>query len=91
MRERVRRVGPMETSMKKAMAMNTGSDICTRPWSGANRSLAAGFRSVQGTTVSFAGDDNGRDLLVADVRTTGVDAIAPFTGVVYPRLEAPPV
>jgi hypothetical protein len=41
--------------------------------------------------VSFAGDDNGRDLLVADVRTTGVDAIAPFTGVVYPRLEAPPV
>ena len=81
----------METSMTKAMAASAVREICTRPWSGANRSLAAGFRSVQGTTVSFAGDDNGRDLLVADVRPTGVDAIAPFTGVVYPRLEAPPV
>ena len=81
----------METSMKKAMAMNTGSDICTRPWRGANTAHAGTFRSVQGRTVPFAGVSNGRDLLVADVRTTGVDAIAPFTGVVYPRLEAPPV
>ncbi|HEU5454500.1 MAG TPA: hypothetical protein VFU85_02320 [Nocardioides sp.] len=81
----------METSMKKAMAMSTGSDICTRPWSGANTAHAGAISSVQGRTVPVAGDDSGRDLLVADVRTTGVDAIAPFTGVVYPRLEAPPV
>ena len=81
----------METTMNTAMAMSAVRAISTRPWRGANCSLAAGFRSVQGTTVSFAGDDNGRDLLVADVRTTGVDAIAPITGVVYPRLEAPPV
>jgi hypothetical protein len=81
----------METTMKQAMAMSNAGDICTRPWRGANTAHAGTFRSVQGTTVSFAGDDNGRDLLIADVRTTGVDAIAPFTGVVYPRLEAPPV
>jgi hypothetical protein len=29
--------------------------------------------------------------MVADQRTAGVDAVAPITGVVYPRLEAPPV
>ena len=81
----------METSMTKAMAVRAVGEICTRPWRGANRSLAAGFRSVQGTTVSFAAGNDGRDLLVADVRTTGVDATAPITGVVYPRLEAPPV
>jgi hypothetical protein len=81
----------METTMKQAMAMSNGSNICTRPWRGANTAHAVIFRSVQGRTVSFAGDDSGRDLFVADVRTTGVDAIAPLTGVVYPRLEAPPV
>jgi hypothetical protein len=81
----------METTMKKAMAMSTGSEICTRPWRGANTAHAGTFRSVQGRSVPVAGDDNGRDLLVADQRTTGVDAIAPVTGVVYPRLEAPPV
>ena len=81
----------METSMKKAMAMSTGSDTCTRPWNAANTAHAGAISSVQGRTVPVAGDDSGRDLLVADVRTTGVDAIAPFTGVVYPRLEAPPV
>jgi len=41
--------------------------------------------------VPVAGDVNGRDLLVADQPSTGIDAVAPFTGVVYPRLEAPPV
>ena len=81
----------METSMKKAMAMSTVSEICMRPRRGANTAHAGTFRSVQGRTVPFASDSNGRDLLVADLRTTGVDAIAPLTGVVYPRLEAPPV
>ena len=81
----------METTMKQEMAMSTAGDICTRPWRGANTAHAAVFRSVQGRTVPFASGSNGRDLLVVDVRTTGVDAIAPLTGVVYPRLEAPPV
>jgi hypothetical protein len=40
--------------------------------------------------VPFAGF-RADDTLVTDVRTVGVDAIAPITGVVYPRLEAPPV
>jgi hypothetical protein len=81
----------METSMKKAMAMSNGSEIYMRPRRGANTAHAGTFRSVQGRTVPVAGDVNGRDLLVADQRTTGIDAVAPFTGVVYPRLEAPPV
>jgi hypothetical protein len=81
----------METTMTKEMAMSDVRGICTRPWRGANTAHAGTFRSVQGRTVSFAGDSNGRDLLVADVPTTVVDAIAPLTGVVYPHLEAPPV
>jgi hypothetical protein len=81
----------METTMTKAMAMSNGSSICTRPWRGANTAHAGAFRSVQGRTVPFAGGNDGRDLLVADQRTTGVDATAPITGVVGPRLEAPPV
>jgi hypothetical protein len=81
----------METTMKKAMAMSNGSDICTRPWRDANSAHAGAIRSVQGRTVPFAGGNDGSDLLVADVRTTGVDATAPITGVVCPRLEAPPV
>jgi hypothetical protein len=81
----------METSMNKAMAVSAVREICVRPWRGANTAHAGTFRSVQGRTVSFAGDSNGRDLLVADVPTTVVDAIAPLTGVVYPHLEAPPV
>ncbi len=81
----------METTMKQAMAMSTAGEICTRSWRGANTAHAGTFRSVQGRTVPVAGDDNGRDLLVAGQRTTGIDAVAPFTGVVYPRLEAPPV
>ena len=80
----------METSMTKAMAVSTVGDICTRPWRGANTAHAGTFRSVQGRTVSFAAGNDGRDLFVADVRTS-VDATAPITGVVYPRLEAPPV
>jgi hypothetical protein len=81
----------METTMTKAMAVSAVREICVRPWRGANTAHAGTFRSVQGRTVSFAAGNDGRDLLVADVRTTGVDATAPFTGVVYPRLEAPPV
>ena len=81
----------METSMKKAMAMSNGSDICTRPWRGANRSHAGASAPFRGELCPSPADNNGRDLLVADVRTTGVDATAPITGVVYPRLEAPPV
>jgi len=81
----------METTMKQEMTMSMSGEICTRPWRGATTAHAVTFRSVQGRTVPFAGDSNGRDLVVADVRSTGVDAIAPLTGVVYPRLEAPPV
>ena len=81
----------METTMKQAMAMSNAGDIRTRPWRGANTAHAGTFGSVQGRTVPFAGDSNGRDLLVADVRSTVVDATAPLTGVVCPRLEAPPV
>ncbi len=81
----------METTMKQAMAMSTAGEICTRPWRGANTAHAGAVRSVQGRTVPFAGASNGLDIIVDDVRTTGVDAFAPLTGVVYPRLEAPPV
>ncbi len=81
----------METTMTKEMAMSAVREICTRPRCGANTAHAVAFRSVQGRTVSFAASNDGRDLLVAEVRTTGVDAIAPLTGVGYPRLEAPPV
>lgn len=77
--------------MTQAMAMSAVGDVCTRPRRGANTAHAGDFRSVQGRTVPFAGYGSGRDLLVADVRTVGVDAIAPLTGVVYPPLEAPPV
>ena len=64
--------------------------IRTRPWRGANTAHAGPFRSVQGCTVPFAGPAVATSS-VTDVRTVGVDAIAPITGVVYPRLEAPPV
>ncbi len=78
----------METMTTTTTAMSAVRDA-VRPWRGANTAHAGTFRSVQGRTVPFAGF-LGRDLL-ADQRTTGVDAIAPVTGVVYPRLEAPPV
>ena len=81
----------METTMTKEMAMSAVRGICMRPWRGANTAHAGTFRSVQGRTVSFGAGSNGRDLMVADQRTAGVDAVAPITGVVYPRLEAPPV
>ena len=80
----------METSMTKAMAVSGIRDLCTRPWRGANTAHAGAISSVQGRTVSFAAGNDGLDLLVMDIRTTGVDATAPITGVVYPRLEAPP-
>jgi len=81
----------METTMTKATAMTKSAarTDAARPWHGANTAHAAGFRSVQGCTVPFAG--SGLDVLLTDVRTSGVDAIAPTTGVVYPRLEEPPV
>ena len=81
----------METTMTKATAMSAVRMVPARPWRGANTAHAGAFRSVQGRTVPFAGGNDGRDLLVADQRTTGVDATAPITGVVCPRLEAPPV
>lgn len=80
----------METTMTKAMAVSAVREICVRPWRGANTAHAGTFRSVQGRTVPVAGLDV-RDLQVATLGTAGVDAIAPITGVVYPRLEAPPV
>jgi hypothetical protein len=81
----------METSMNKAMAGSAVREICTRPWRGANTAHAGTFRSEQGRTVSFAGADNGRDLLSQGGRTAGVDATAPIVGVVCPRLEVLPV
>ena len=79
----------METMTSTATAT---SAVCSRvrPWRGANTAHAGTFRSVQGWSVPNAGI-LGRDVLVADLRTTGVDAIAPITGVVCPHLEAPPV
>ena len=71
----------METTMTKEMAMSAVREICTRPWRGANTAHAGTFRSVQGRTVPVAGVDV-RDLQVTNLRTTGVDAIAPITGVV---------
>jgi hypothetical protein len=79
----------METTMTKAMAMSAVRTDATRPRRGANTAHAVAARSVQGWTVPFAGF--GLDVQLTDVRTAGVDAIAPTTGVVYPRLEAPPV
>jgi hypothetical protein len=81
----------METTMTKATAVSAVRVVCTRPWRGANTAHAGTFRSVQGRTVSYVAGNDSRDLLVAQVRTTGVDANAPITGVVCPRLEAPPV
>jgi hypothetical protein len=79
----------METTMTTATAMDAVRTVPTRPWRGANTAHAGTFRSVQGCTVPFAG--TGLDVQLTDVRTVGVDAIAPITGVVYPRLEEPPV
>ena len=81
----------METTMTtKEMAMSAVREICTRPWRGANTAHAVAVRPVQGRTVSFAGSD-ARDLRVVGAQDIVGDATAPFTGVVYPRLEAPPV
>ena len=72
----------METTTSKDMAMTAVREVCARPWRGAN--------TAHGSGLSFAGFV-GRDLFDTDVRTTGVVATAPITGVVYPRLESPPV
>ena len=79
----------METTMTKATAMSAVRMVPARPWRGANTAHAGQFRSVQGCTVPFA--TRGLDIQRTDVRTAGVDAVAPVTGVVCPRLEAPPV
>ena len=79
----------METMTTTATA-TSAVRMPARPWRGANTAHAGTFRSVQGRSVPNAGF-LGRDVLVADLRTTGVDAIAPITGVVCPHLEAPPV
>ena len=78
------------TTMTKDMTMTAVREICTRPWRGVNTAHAGTFRSDQGRTVSFAGSD-ARDLRVVGAQDIVGDATAPFTGVVYPRLEAPPV
>lgn len=79
----------METMTTTATAMSAVRNR-VRPWRGANTAHADTFRPVQGWSVPFAGF-LGADVLVADRGTTGVVATAPITGVVYPRLEAPPV
>ena len=78
----------METTMAKATATAVRM-VPARPWRGANTAHAGEFRSVQGCTVPVAGF--APDVQLTDLRTTGVDAIAPTTGVVCPHLEAPPV
>ena len=80
----------METTMTKEMAMSAVRETCTRPWRGANTAHAGAISSVQGRTVPFAGSD-ARDLRVMSAQDIVGDATAPFTGVGYPRLEAPPV
>lgn len=80
----------MEATMTTATAMTAVRDVPARPWRGANTAHAGTFCSDQGRTVPFAGF-RADDLVVTDVRTAGIDALAPITGVVYPRLEAPPV
>ena len=79
----------METTMTKDLAMSAVREICARPWRSANTAHAGTFRSEQGRTVPFAG--LGDDIRHTDGNTAGVDASAPVTGVVCPRLEAPPV
>ena len=79
----------MENTTTKEMAMYDVSDICARPWRGANTAHSGDFRTVQGTTVSVAGS-RVRELSLMSTRTVAA-IVAPFTGVVYPRLEAPPV
>ncbi|WP_377641055.1 hypothetical protein [Oryzobacter terrae] len=80
----------MENTTMKEAAMSAVRSTCTRLWRGANTGHAGTFRSVQGTTVSAAGF-RGRDAQLIDLGTAVARIVAPFTGVVYPRLEAPPV
>ena len=80
----------METTMTTDLAMTAVRETCARPWRGADTAHAGIDRTVQGRTLPFAGF-TGRDVLVTDVRTAGAVGTAPITGVVYPRLEAPPV
>lgn len=81
----------MENTTMKEAAMNAVRGICTRLWRGANTGHAGTFRSEQGTTVPFAGD-RARDMQqLTDLRIAVARTVAPITGVVYPRLEAPPV
>lgn len=80
----------MENTTMKQAAMSAVRGICMRLWRGANTGHAGTFRSVQGTTVPFAGF-RGRDAQLTDLRIAVARTVAPITGVVYPRLEAPPV
>ncbi|WP_392542854.1 hypothetical protein [Oryzobacter telluris] len=79
----------MKSMTTKEMAMYDISDICARPWRGANTAHSGDFRTVQGTTVSVAGIRVRELTPMKD--TTAVATVAPITGVVYPRLEASPV
>ncbi|WP_345207948.1 hypothetical protein [Fodinibacter luteus] len=76
--------------MTTDLAMTAVRETCERPWRGADTTHAGTGRAVQGRTVPFAGSTR-CDVLVTDVRPAGVVGATPITGVVYPRLEAPPV
>ena len=81
----------METTMKQAMAMSAAGEhlhasLARRQHrSRRHLPLRAGDALCPSPASAVA------TLLLTDVRIAGVDAIAPLTGVVYPRLEAPPV
>ena len=57
----------MENTTMKEAAMNAVRGICMRLWRGANTGHAGTFRSVQGTTVPFAGF-RGRGYQLTDLR-----------------------
>ncbi len=77
----------METMTKsEEMAMVAVRETPARTWRGSNTAHTGTFGQLEGRTMSFAGCI---DREIGD-RVSAV-ANAPFTGVVYPHLEAPPV
>ncbi|MEO7421774.1 MAG: hypothetical protein ABIU87_05195 [Ornithinibacter sp.] len=70
----------------KEMAMAAVRETPVRHWRGSNTAHAVPAGTFQGRTVPFAA----RIDLCIDDRVSAL-AVTPITGVVYPRLEAPPV
>ena len=70
----------------KEMAMTAVRETPVRHWRGSNTAHAVAAGTFQGRTVSFAALID----LCIDDRVSAL-AVTPVTGVVYPRLKAPPV